>query len=108
MRLRQHLRPCLVLVTLLLLFFTYPAATQQLVAIFSCTQVDRPNGQDGAGGYAAAVGTFWNEDTAVHCWRGAHACLAFGLGLPGLLLLGLGFPLGLAAAMAANSHRLDS
>ena len=41
----------------------------------------------------SAVGTYWNQDTALQCWQGTHAWLAYGVAIPMLLLYCVGFPL---------------
>ena len=42
----------------------------------------------------------------MQCFKGAHAVLAFGLAVPGLVLLGLGVPLLSAWLLMSNKHQL--
>jgi hypothetical protein len=47
------------------------------------------------------------QEYSVQCFKGNHAKLAYGLAIPGLLLVGLGLPLASAWLLAANMQRLN-
>lgn len=51
------------------------------------------NAQVAAGLHA---GKYWTLDYDVRCYVGQHLALAMGLGVTGLLLLAVGWPLGVA------------
>jgi hypothetical protein len=42
----------------------------------------------------------------VQCFQGRHQVLAYGLAIPGLVLVGLGLPLASACLLAANKQKL--
>jgi hypothetical protein len=44
----------------------------------------------------------------MQCFKGAHAALAFGLAIPGLVLVGVGMPLMSALLLMANKHQLKT
>ena len=48
------------------------------------------------------------QEYSVQCFEGRHAALAFGLAIPGLVLVGLGLPLASAWLLAANMKRLNT
>ena len=60
---------------------------EALLGLFACTPV-------------GSLGSRWRYDTSVTCFTGQHAAWAFGLGLPGLLLL-----LIVTVAMATHLRR---
>lgn len=49
---------------------------------------------------------YWGQEYSVQCFKGPHAALAFGLAVPGLVLLGLGVPLLSAWLLMSNKHQL--
>ncbi|GMH38933.1 hypothetical protein BSKO_06831 [Bryopsis sp. KO-2023] len=59
---------------------SYISMTRTLVRIFYCVSAS-PVG-----------GLLWVQDTGVVCYRGSHAFLVGFVGVPGLLLISLGFP----------------
>ena len=55
-----------------------------------------------------AQGLYWNQDTSLQCFTGAHAWLAYGVGIPMLILFCAGFPVGLALALWRHRNSLDN
>eukprot|EP00198_Chlamydomonas_reinhardtii_P013441 XP_001702778.1 predicted protein [Chlamydomonas reinhardtii] len=69
------------------MFFFYPTVVTALLSIYDCQGVDSP---------AAHIGlltdSVWKQDFGATCYEGEHLALALGLGIPGLLIVGLGWP----------------
>lgn len=51
-------------------------------------------------------GLFWRQDYAQECYHGEHSTLVWGVGIPGLVLLALGWPAFCAAWLYFNMDKL--
>lgn len=109
----QHAVMCVVI----LLYFLYTTTTRELISLFSCQQVDDPARLpiEAAAGMSRSMENpayseallalpyqssswtqgYWTSDTRVRCSSPVHLGLVIGLGIPGVLLFGLGLPIGL-------------
>ncbi|MEW5320161.1 MAG: hypothetical protein WDW38_011256 [Sanguina aurantia] len=53
-----------------------------------------------------SIGSYWRQDYSQQCYQGSHLGLAMGLGVPGLALLAVGWPLFSAAWLYINTQKL--
>jgi hypothetical protein len=56
--------------------------------------------------FAAASGEWWAEDYNMKCYEGTHLALALILGVPGILIICLGVPIGSALFLVRNRKHL--
>jgi hypothetical protein len=91
----QVLRSQLVSTIIVLLFLVHPSIVQTMFKSFSCMEID--------------PGEQWLlEDLALECWKGDHSFFVMAVGLPGLLLWGLGIPTLALVLLIRNRRQLRS
>jgi hypothetical protein len=79
----------LVAQSIIVCFLFYPIMLRSVMSLFACVPLDDPVSLP----YVAnAVGSFWAADMTQQCYTGYHRWVAFGLGLPLLVLLVLALP----------------
>ncbi|GFR42168.1 hypothetical protein Agub_g2906 [Astrephomene gubernaculifera] len=81
------------------MFFFYPSISQTLMSIFDCSQVDSYDSSNILATLYYRTSSVWQQDFSVKCYKGSHLALVLGLGMPGLLLFGIGWPVGNAWIM---------
>jgi len=89
------MRNQLVSTIIVLLFLAHPSIVQTMFKAFSCMEVD--SGE-----------TWLLEDLALRCWNTDHSFFSATVGLPGLLLWGLGIPTLALALLIRNRANLRS
>lgn len=98
------LKSRLVVIFLVVVFFSYQSITKELMTIVNCirldfSEMDKAYAYDNSkinvtySQYSIAHGLYWTEDTKIQCKKGAHALLAGILGIPGIVLFLCGIPL---------------
>jgi len=106
----RYVRKYIVLTISTVVLYFYSTVTVQLMALFSCKQVDYVATRNGQGvpyaDYLRAVGPHWSQDYDVKCFEGAHLAWALALGIPGLLIFSVGAPLCGFLFLYRNRHRL--
>ncbi|GMH44751.1 hypothetical protein BSKO_12703 [Bryopsis sp. KO-2023] len=85
-------------------FYTY--LTRTLSQILNCVSADSKN-VEGFEGVSINYRTYWAEDTDVVCWEGHHLSLLLILGIPMLLAVSAGAPVGLLIVLTRNRDRLN-
>jgi len=86
------------------LYIFYLDITRSVLKIFECIDVDLENGNKG--GHSIAISRYWVTDTDVVCHKGSHLLLLFGLGIPFLVLVSFGMPLGLLIVLVRWREKL--
>ncbi|KXZ55163.1 hypothetical protein GPECTOR_3g310 [Gonium pectorale] len=84
-------------------FFFYPSVVQSLMTIFKCKEVDLPSENPLASGLGLVTDSVWSQDFGQSCYKGSHMGLAMGLGVPGVVLIAIGWPIISALLM---THKL--
>ncbi|KAG2490306.1 hypothetical protein HYH03_011257 [Edaphochlamys debaryana] len=84
-----------------IMFFFYPSVCQALMSIFDCQEVSTRDDSLGFEGWETQL--YWKQDFGVVCYEGAHNRLAYGLGIPVLVLFGLGWPMMSALIMTGKT-----
>ncbi|MEW5301128.1 MAG: hypothetical protein WDW36_004007 [Sanguina aurantia] len=88
-------------------FYFYPSAVKALLGIFDCDTVDT---QVAAYPLMAQAGLnrglYWRQDYGQECYEGAHKELVWSLGIPGMCLIGLGWPFCSALWLYLNQDKL--
>ncbi|MEW5307023.1 MAG: hypothetical protein WDW36_009444 [Sanguina aurantia] len=93
--------------SVVVIFFFYPSAVQSLLAIFDCDTVDSGTPRNPLMARSEnSIGSYWRQDYSQQCYQGPHLGLAMGLGVPGLALLAVGWPLFSAAWLYINMRKL--
>ncbi|MEW5320181.1 MAG: hypothetical protein WDW38_011274 [Sanguina aurantia] len=93
--------------TLTVVFFFYPTAIQSIMEIFDCDSVDTNTATNPLMARSGlSLGTYWRQDYSQQCYQGSHMALAMGLGVPGLVLLALGWPVGCGFWLYVNADKL--
>ncbi|MEW5306586.1 MAG: hypothetical protein WDW36_009041 [Sanguina aurantia] len=103
----QALARFLPMILVVVVFFFYPSAVQSLLEIFDCVVID--SGAPSSPLMARAdlsYGLFWRQDYSQQCYVGAHNTLAMALGVPGLVLLAVGWPLICAVWLYTKTNKL--
>ncbi|GFR39712.1 hypothetical protein Agub_g192 [Astrephomene gubernaculifera] len=96
---KQHMEDYLgrqLIVTFItIFFFFYPSVVQSLMTIFNCTDVNSASEPDTqlAAGLGTMTDSVWSQDFGLVCYKGTHLGLAMGLGVPGVLLIAIGWPI---------------
>lgn len=72
------------------IYYFYINMTRVLLRIFTCTHVD-----DEVEEFSIATFKYWVEDTDLKCYKGIHLALTLIAGVPLLVLISIGMPLGL-------------
>ncbi|KAG2425786.1 hypothetical protein HXX76_013411 [Chlamydomonas incerta] len=105
---RRYLPPRLLMSFATVMFYFYPNTVRALLSIFSCVGVD-DGYTDNELAVAAGLhpGKYWTLDYDIRCYVGQHLALAIGLGVTGLLLLAVGWPLGVALWLYDRAGRRD-
>lgn len=78
---------------LAVLHFFYIELTRNLVGIFNCTRVDNPDEVDHS--FAIATARYWIQDPNIICYENSHMVLTCVVGVPLLMLVSIGMPIGL-------------
>ncbi|MEW5313066.1 MAG: hypothetical protein WDW38_004660 [Sanguina aurantia] len=104
------------LTNVVVVFFFYPSAIQALLNIFSCDQIDQHPlpathswwvcGEDRCAYAGTDGGTYWRLDYSQQCYQGTHSALTWALGVPGLVLLALGWPVLCAVWLYCKQHKM--
>ncbi|MEW5307022.1 MAG: hypothetical protein WDW36_009443 [Sanguina aurantia] len=82
------------LTNVVVVFFFYPSAVQALLEVFDCDPVDAGAPSNSLMASAGMTyGQLWRQDYSQQCYAGQHRALAFAVGIPGLVLLAVGWPL---------------
>eukprot|EP00198_Chlamydomonas_reinhardtii_P008120 XP_001697457.1 predicted protein [Chlamydomonas reinhardtii] len=77
-----------------IMFFYYPSVVQSLMTIYNCISVDSAvSANPLAVSAGLSTDKVWSQDYGMMCYQGEHLALALGLGLPGLLIFGVGWPI---------------
>lgn len=82
----------MIITTLATMFYCYDDLSNTFVKIFSCPRLD-PTEDVAYHGFMQAQGGYWESDLELPCLTGPHAWLALAVGLPGILLVCIGWPL---------------
>jgi hypothetical protein len=82
--------------TLIVLFFlVHPSIVQTMFKSFSCMEID--------------PGESWLlEDLSLQCWEGDHSLYSIAVGLPGLIVWGMGIPAAALGLLIRRRYRLRS
>lgn len=89
------LKSQLVSTIIVLLFLAHPSIVQTMFKAFSCMEIDPDE-------------TWLLEDLALKCWNTDHSFFAVAIGLPGLLVWGLGIPTLALVLLVRNRSNLRS
>lgn len=102
LQLISRLRVALIVVV----FYAYPTLVKASLSFFACLRIDDADKQPYPE-YAVLNRTagYWVSDIQQECYAGWHKAWAFGLGLPAVLLLCFGVPVGLWWFLWANVKR---
>jgi hypothetical protein len=94
------------LIVIVVLYFTYPMLLKAALGFFSCVRIDAAS-QGPYAQYAVANHStgYWVHNTTQECFTGWHTVWALNLGLPAVLLLCLGVPVGLLALLLVNKAK---
>ncbi|KAG2440227.1 hypothetical protein HXX76_004339 [Chlamydomonas incerta] len=85
------------------MFFYYPSVVQALMTIYNCVTVDSAvTANPLAASAGLSTDKVWSQDYGMVCYQGEHLALALGLGLPGLLIIGMGWPIISAMIMTST------
>ncbi|KAG2493106.1 hypothetical protein HYH03_008769 [Edaphochlamys debaryana] len=85
------------------MFFFYPNVVQSLMTIFDCQEVDSSTPSNPlADGIGLDTDAVWSQDFGETCYQGSHLGLVLGLGLPGCILIAVGWPLVSALLVAGK------
>lgn len=84
----------MVTILLVIFFFAHPNITEDLMRIFQYIELDDDESllKDPYAEFAITRGRYWGMDTSLHFLKGHHAKLAYGIGIPGLVIFSLGIP----------------
>jgi predicted outer membrane repeat protein len=96
--------------SLVVLFFFYPSMVKAPLSVFACYTLDEAGSStDPYSQYAIANAAYgyWVSNIQQACWEGWHLSWALGLGLPCMLLLFFGVPLGCWLLLYKNRSRLQ-
>jgi hypothetical protein len=96
--------------SLVVLFFFYPSIIKALLSMFACYKLDEAGtSADPYPEYAIANAAYgyWVSNIQQACWEGWHLSWALGLGIPCILLLFFGVPLGCWLLLYMNRSRLQ-
>ncbi|GFR42167.1 hypothetical protein Agub_g2905 [Astrephomene gubernaculifera] len=88
------------------MLFFYPSVSQALMSIFDCLQIDTYDTSNILAMPYYRTESVWQQDFSVKCYKGSHLALVLGLGIPGLLLFGIGWPVGNAWIMIQKLRRV--
>jgi len=104
----RYYRPRIIMSTVLVLFYLYPAISNILVSLFAHKNLSVPTGGSDATGYEAKLVTkaHWTQDTQQPFFEGPHWVLVLVFGIPGILLYSLGFPVFMALVLRMNRNNL--
>jgi hypothetical protein len=91
----QVLKNQLVSTIIVLLFLVHPSIVQTMFKAFSCSEVDPGE-------------TWLLEDLALRCWNTEHSFFSITVGMPGLVLWGLGIPTLALFLLIRNRNNLRS
>ena len=83
--------------------YFYIDLTKNLLGIFNCTRVD--TAEENEQQYAIAASTYWVPDTDVECYRGEHLLLLLIVGVPFVMSVVVGLPLGLLISLLRGSGK---
>jgi hypothetical protein len=102
---RRVLRQVPVIV-IVVLYYSYPTLLRAALGFFSCVRIDDAS----AGPYAESAvlnhtAGYWMYNTSQECFTGWHKVWALALGLPAVLLLCVGVPVGLLCLLLCNRTR---
>eukprot|EP00898_Chlorokybus_atmophyticus_P002166 jgi/Chlat1/2950/Chrsp2S04680 len=87
-------------------FFLWPAVTQQLISLFACRKIDSLGVPYDAN--ERAVGTYWDQYINDKCYTGTHLTMVLAVGIPGIILFGLGLPIGAYLMLWQRRMKLES
>ncbi|KAG2489839.1 hypothetical protein HYH03_011642 [Edaphochlamys debaryana] len=103
--LQLHISRQLLVAWMAIMFFFYPSVTQALMSIFDCQEVAaQTNATNTTVGWSQERELYWRQDYGTVCYEDEHAGLAYGLGIPGLILFGIGWPIVSALIMTRHLH----
>lgn len=88
----SYMVPRMIITTLSIVFYCYDDLSDSFVKTFSCPALD-PTEEVAYVGFMRAPGGYWASDMELKCLQGPHAWLALGVGLPGICLICIGWPL---------------
>ncbi|MEW5314319.1 MAG: hypothetical protein WDW38_005827 [Sanguina aurantia] len=88
----SYMVPRMIITTLSIIFYCYDDLSDSFVKTFSCPALD-PTEEVAYVGFMRAPGGYWASDMELKCLQGPHAWLALGVGLPGICLICIGWPL---------------
>ena len=87
-----------------ILYFYYIDLTRNLLGIFNCTHVDRPEDTDL--GFAIAMSKYWVQDPSLKCYEDGHLVLLLTVGIPLLVLVSIGMPLRILITLSWRINKL--
>ncbi|MEW5313062.1 MAG: hypothetical protein WDW38_004656 [Sanguina aurantia] len=102
-----HMTHVFTLTVVVVTFFFYPSCVKALLSIFDCEAVGH-NAPSNPLMERAGVGhgLYWRQNYEQHCYEGEHSTLVWFLGIPGLVLLALGWPAFCAVWLYRHMDRL--
>ncbi|GLC37881.1 hypothetical protein PLESTM_000659100 [Pleodorina starrii] len=92
--LQVYLGRQLIVTFIAIFFFFYPSVVQSLMTIFNCQDVNvQPTNNPLANGLGLHTERIWSQDYGQACYKGSHLALVLGMGVPGVILIAIGWPL---------------
>ncbi|GIL85176.1 hypothetical protein Vretifemale_13759, partial [Volvox reticuliferus] len=109
MHLRVYLGRQLIVTFIAIFFFFYPSVVQSLMSIFNCQDVNvQKTDNPLANGLGLRTERIWSQDYGLICYKRSHLALTLGLGVPGVLLIAIGWPLMSALFMTGKLTMLNN
>ncbi|GIL55405.1 hypothetical protein Vafri_10963 [Volvox africanus] len=109
MHLKVYLGRQLIVTFIAIFFFFYPSVVQSLMAIFNCQDVNvQESNNPLANGLGLRMERIWSQDYGLTCYKRSHLALTLGLGVPGVLLIAIGWPLMSALFMTGKLTMLNN
>ncbi|GLI60546.1 hypothetical protein VaNZ11_002702 [Volvox africanus] len=109
MHLKVYLGRQLIVTFIAIFFFFYPSVVQSLMAIFNCQDVNvQETNNPLANGLGLRMERIWSQDYGLTCYKRSHLALTLGLGVPGVLLIAIGWPLMSALFMTGKLTMLNN
>lgn len=82
--------------------------TKSLLRFFACVKIEEDiGGTEDAITNSTLKGYYWEEDTAVQCYKNKHALIVGILAVPLLLMVTIGFPLGTLIVLQFKAEHLE-